>query len=147
MLKARVLDPVKLVLRIDPAIDHEKSNYEKYAEHYDMQHLVFKTGETPSIFTINQLKHGQRNKIYSVDDMMTKASMAVRCGLVDVENYWVIRSDGSQHQVESPKRAQYGEWGNIITEEWMESSHLLTDELIAIGGSIIQISEARAPLS
>lgn len=147
MLKRRVLDPVRLVLPFDPAIDHERSDYESFRTTWDQKHLTLKPGEQATVFVINQLTHRQRQRVASIESLPERAAMAVRYGLIAVENYAIERPDGSTVFVEQPRRSHLGDCGECITDEWMESARLLTDELVAVGGSILSISEARAPLS
>lgn len=147
MLKRKVLDYVKLVLAIDPAIDVEKSNFDLYYETWDLKHIIIKEGEKPTCFTIRQISDKARDKLLSITNSPERATMAIRCGLVDVENYFIEKPNGELIPLESPKRSNYGDWGNIITDEWMETAKFCFDEKLAIGGAVITITEARPPLS
>ena len=147
MLKRKVLDPVRLVLPFDSALDDKTTDYPKFRETWDPKFLVVKAGEQPTVFVINQLTHRQRQRVSAVQEPSERAALAIRYGLLSVESYAIEKPDGSMALLEQPKRADHGLLGDCITEEWMESARFLTDELIGIGGAILLMSEARAPLS
>jgi hypothetical protein len=147
MLKRKVLDPVRLVLAVDPAVDMERSDYKKYQETWDLKHLVYHEGQQPTVFVVNQLTCRQKLFIHGMSNIVERAVLAVRLGLVAVENYGIVKPDGGTILLEQPKRQPYSEYGDAITEEWMESARFLVEELLAIGGCILIITEARPPLS
>lgn len=147
MLKSRVYDHVKLVLQTDPALLSSDAEYQNYIDTWKLEDLKFAEGDRPSVFTIRQLTVGQRTKIQQINGVLDRATMALRCGLVDVQDFFVMRPDGSTYPIETPKTASYGEWGNIITPEWIDSAHLTSGDILAIGAAVLNISEARAPLS
>ena len=147
MLKRKVLEPVRLVLPFDSAIDHGRSDYDAYKSTWDTKHLVYVEGGQPSVFVINQLTHRQRQRVANVEHIADRASLAIRYGLISVENYAIEKPDGSVVFLEQPRRTHHGDLGECITEDWMEQARFLTDELVTIGGAIMSISEARAPLS
>lgn len=144
MLKRRVMDPVKLVLRMDGAIG-EGADYDKYTETWDQAHLNLKPGETPTVFTIKQLTDRQRDACHRGDTLLDKCTIAIRYGLVSVDNY-MLQGPGGSEALSQPDLGN-GEHGRVITDAWLDKARFLTDEKVALGGTILAITEARPPLS
>ena len=64
-------ETIKVVSLDDPAIDHDKSDFEAYKVAYDIKHLSFVDGESPTTFTlgtINFMKFSEiKDKYISFD--------------------------------------------------------------------------------
>lgn len=144
MLKRRVMDPVKLVLSIDSAID-KGSDYQKYAKTWDLQHLKCKPGEQFTVFTIRQLTDKQRDACYRGQPTVDQCTLAIKYGLIDVSNYMLEGPSGGE-LLPPPDRLE-GENGAVVSDAWLERARFLVEEKMAVGAVILAITEARPPLS
>lgn len=144
MLKRRVLDPIKLVLRIDSAIA-DGSDYEKYVQTWDLAHLKLKPGEQPTVFTVQQLTDRQRDACHRLDAIVDKCTLAIKYGLLSVDNY-MLEGPGGGTLLAQPERIN-GEAGQVVSDAWLDKARFLLEEKLAIGGTILAITEARPPLS
>lgn len=145
MLRRKVLDPVKLFLANDPAVDADNSDFDAYRETWDAAKIKIREGQQATSFTLVQLTDRQRDACHRCGDMIDKATLALRYGLIGVDNYFVEDARGNLTQLEQPKRVRT-DLGEMISQEWMDSARFLLEEKFAIGGTILAITEARPPL-
>ena len=146
MLKRRVLDAIRLVLQDDDALDLEASKYDKYLEEgCDWQHLTMANGTKPTVFVVQPITHRQRIAMSRLDEGFEQTAFMVRCGLVNVENFEVSR-DGKPTVLGAPKRARYGDAGEIVSEDWLQDAGFTMNEYGALALAITAISEAQIPL-
>jgi len=145
VLKRRVLEPVRFVCEFDPAID-EGSNYAEYTKTWDLKHLKCKQGEAFTVFVLNQLTDQQRDAAWRNSTHIDRCDVAIRYGLMDVENYGITSPTGELTLLDTPKR-EPAEHGSGVAASWMTKARLLTEEKFAIGSAILAITEARPPLS
>lgn len=146
MLKRKVLDHVRLMLANDPAIDVEASDFDAYRETWDVSKVKVKEGQQATVFVLQQLTDRQRDACHRCSDLIDKATLALRYGLVGVEHYYIEDAHGNMTLLEQPKRVRT-DLGEMISQEWMDSARLLLEEKFAVGGTILAITEARPPLS
>lgn len=145
MLKRRVLEPVRFVAEFDSAMG-EGSNYAEFTKTWDLKHLICKPGESFTVFVLNQLTDQQRDAAWRNSTHIDRCDVAIRYGLMDVENYGIVSPTGELTLLATPKRAP-AEHGSAVTQEWLTTARLLTEEKFAIGSAILAITEARPPLS
>lgn len=143
--KRRVRDPIKYVMPFDTAL--EEGCYEEYRKDWDYSKLRFKPGEQPAVYTLNQLTDQQHDAVFRIDErqIVDRCNVALRYGLTDCSNH-VISQDGHPDvDVGTPKRLQ-GEYGSIVSQEWMDKARFTANEKVLLGSVVIGLSEARPPL-
>ncbi len=146
MLKRRVLEPVRFVAEFDPAIDPDGSDYAAFTKTWDAKHLKCKAGESFTVFVLSQLTDQQRDAAWRMSTHVDRCAVAIKYGLLDVENYGISSPVGEVTLLETPSR-EAAEFGSAVKQEWLTKARLLTEEKFAIGSAILAITEARPPLS
>lgn len=145
-LKHRVMEPIKFVAPFDTALDGD-GNYDEYRKAWDYSKLRLKPGEQPTVYVLNQLTDIQRDGVYRIaeDRLVDRCNMALRYGLTDAQNH-IISVDGQPDQIIEPPRRVQGEYGSIVSQEWMDKARFTAAEKIMLGGVVLGITEARPPL-
>lgn len=145
-LKHRVMEPIKFVAPFDSALDGD-GNYEEYRKAWDYSKLRLKPGEQPTVYTLNQLTDVQRDAAYRIPDdaKVDRCNLALRYGLLDAQNH-IISVDGQPEQVIEPPRRVQGEYGSIVSQEWMDKARFTAAEKVVLGSVVLNITEARPPL-
>ena len=138
-------EPVTLV---DPALDYDGTDLEKYEEsYYDPAHLTIRDGEEPTWFSIKPLTHKQRAHIGGMSGY-DQFLMAFRFGVMAVDNYYSENMETGEREIKPKvKRANWSGMGDAVTEGWLREADLITDVIISVGIMVMRISEAAAPLS
>lgn len=148
LLKRRVLDPARFVFFEDDAIDHEhkETDYEAYLAGFcDWEHLRIREGAKPTVFVLRQLTHRERLAYDRYSPGLDQLCFAVRCGLVNVENYAYEEADGSVTHVEKPVRKKDGAL-KLVTEQWLADARLTENEIGVMATAIMGITEISVPL-
>ena len=138
-------EPVTL---IDPALDYDKTDLDKYDEsYYDPAHLAVVEGDEPTWFHLQPMTHKQRTHVGGLDGY-DKFLMALRFGLTGVDNYYHQDvTSGDKEMVQPVKRNNWSGMGAAVTESWLKDADFFTDLVLSIGIMVLRISEASSPLS
>lgn len=155
-LGKRVLRPIRAVIAvpsgrgmelIDPAIDVENSDIDKYWESmFDIKYIAFHPGESPSWFTFVQLTRRQKDAVDVAIGERQAASWYIRCSLINVENYTIIDNLSNITEAPQPDRQSRGRAGEMASEEWLDKINFPSDHRVALFLMINHISEAQPPL-
>ncbi|MCP4549517.1 MAG: hypothetical protein GY835_23930 [bacterium] len=156
MLGRRVIAPRHVVLVqeldeggwwADPAVDLDRSDPAKYIEsYYDLKHLTAKGGEQWSTFKVRSLTRRQKDAIEGLSVRQT-ATWVVRSGLLGHSEFNLMNADGEVLPVAQPERKQNGEFGEMVTEKWLDDVNLPSIVLLGLCRTILNLSEAQLPLS
>lgn len=123
----------------DPAVDLEQSDLKAYRESlWDTIHLKYLPGERPTLFTIRALTKREKDKAEGLP-AREAAAWLIRCGVVALENYQIMRPDGTTYEAPQPD-------GNPASEKWMDELDLPQSYLFTLAAMIRAISEAELPL-
>jgi hypothetical protein len=156
MIKRVVSGPRRIAVAIrvgeacvsDPAVNLASSDLSKYQESlYDISHLKFYDGQTPTFFTIQPLSRKQKDIIGGVEDFRKKANLAARMSVLSIENYEIERDGGVTVRDPQPDRQQSGDLGSMASESWLDTLDLPADFLAGLYWHIYRLSEAQGPLS
>lgn len=155
MLGRRAAKPVKIILAddskdglVDSAVDIENSDLSEYwNSSFDMRHIKLIEGEEPTYFLIKPLTRRQRDAADLMSGMKTLASWYIRCGLVKLYNYHIVNCDGTYTIAPHPVIKNHGEVGEIATEKWLDEVCFTDDVKKILHMAILNVSEAKAPLS
>ena len=132
---------------IDPAVDVDKSDLEKYFENdFDENYLKIKTGCEPTYFTIKPLTRRQKDAIDVLAGQRNIASWYIRCGLKRLENYKIYSHDGGAIDAPQPVIEDHGDIGHIATEKWLDEVSFTIDVRDSLFVCIHQLTEAKVPL-
>ena len=145
MLGRRALQPINFVCKDDSAIE---SGYEEYEKNlYDYTKLVFKAGQTPTIFKIRQLNDEQKDIIVSEDNPAKRARIACRLGLIDVQNFAVIGENNNYLPLKPICFENDPIFGQVVAKDWYSHELGLSfSHMVQIYLAIDKISEASVPL-
>ena len=136
------------VVLVDPALDYDKTDLDKYEEsYYDEKHIATVEGEEPTWFHIQPMTHKQRTHVGNLEGY-NKFLMALRFGLTGVDNYYHQDvTTGEKEFVKPVKRNDWSSMGAAVTEGWLKEADFFTDLVLSIGIMVLRISEASSPLS
>ena len=147
MLKRRILEPIRLVLPDDEAIDLDASDYAAYLDGWcDWKHLKMRDGQQATVFTMRQLTHRQKVAREQYGNAYAQAVFTARCGLVDVSGLEVQHPDGTTTLVSQPTRKREGDLGELVDERWFEDARLSSNQVTALSLAAWAASEVSLPL-
>jgi hypothetical protein len=144
MLQRRVFSEIDFVVSTDPAIDG--GSHAAFAESgYDYSKLVF-VENNPTVFRLKPMTYRQRCALNEKDVVFKRAELAIKCGLVGVKDYKIIKPDGTEYMLRSPDVENVPGLGAVVTDAWLEEAGFSTGVLYELGGAVIGISELSRPL-
>ena len=129
-LGQRILGARKLVLKHDPAINHDKISYGDYVDaNYD--YAILKpglTGDVPTVFVIEPLTRRQKG-IVSRFDGYQRYETILRCGLRDVTSYFKYDEHGQKTELVSPERKDLQDLGRLVSDEWLDKANFFESDV------------------
>ncbi len=136
------------MLMADPAIDLEASDVHAYYKSlFDIENLVFKSGQEPTLWTIKGPSKGQKDHGASIKNPRLCKEWYIRCGLL-AHNIWTIEDDdGVVIPGAQPGQKEIGGILQEATEAWYEGMQFPDGIASALYQMIAWLSEAQRPLS
>lgn len=145
MLGRREFSQTAVILEGDSAIG-PKASYREYLQTWDEKHLDLIPGDAPTRFILRQLTEEQKRAIDPLEGRARRA-LAVRCFLVGLQGYEVLRPDGSRVRPEL-QFEDAGGLGRIMTDASFKAIGLTDVQLIALYVTgTHHFSEAQLPFS
>jgi hypothetical protein len=133
---------------VDPAVDVAGSDFDAYWESgFDIKHVAFYEGQQPSWFTLRPLTRRQRDALDIAFGERSSISWYLRCGIVKIENYDLVKEDGVRAGAPQPEMERRGELGEVASEKWLDEVNFPTDQRVALFHAINKITEPSLPLS
>jgi hypothetical protein len=77
---------------------------------------------------------------------LTEATVAIRCGLIALQNFAVYREDGSVDE-DCTIEMEETRLGTVITKAWMKNKNFPSTVMIELYREIDRFSEVQLPLS
>lgn len=139
--------PAKFGGLVDPAVDVANSDIDAYWDSgFDLKHIKFFEGQQPSWFTLRPLTRRQRDALDIAFGERSAISWYLRCGILRVDNYVLVKEDGSRTDIPQPEIEKRGDLGEIATEKWLDEVNFPTEQRIVLFHAINKLTEPSAPL-
>jgi hypothetical protein len=153
MLGHREFEPRWAALPVDPAIDQDKSDPDKYAQlGFDYKQalkdgaIVLKNGGKPTLFKIMPIESKQRRVVASFHDdnesAIERADYLLRAGLLAIKDWQVYKLNGDVDEKHwELERRDYNRHGTCCSLEDAQNLPLRMTHVIMLANMIWKVSE------